>query len=96
MIKHIVMFKLKEKSQENIEKAVSTLRGLEGNVETLRFIEVGTDFKASERSYDLVLTTHFDDEKGLLDYAQHPKHLPVLDTMKELTISSIVVDYVID
>ena len=30
MVKHIVMFKLKEKSPENMEHAVSTLRGLEG------------------------------------------------------------------
>ena len=28
MVKHIVMFKLKEKNAENMEAAVSTLRGL--------------------------------------------------------------------
>mgnify|MGYP001484712196 CR=1 FL=1 len=30
MVKHIVMFKLKEKSPENMEHAVSTLRSLDG------------------------------------------------------------------
>ena len=50
MVKHIVMFKLKEKSPENLEHAVSTLRGLDGKIETLRFLEVGVDFKKSERS----------------------------------------------
>ena len=30
MVKHIVMFKLKEKTAENMEAAVSTLRGLDG------------------------------------------------------------------
>ena len=94
MVKHIVMFKLKEKKGENMEAAVSTLRGLDGKIESLKFIEVGVDFKESERSYDLVLTTHFDDRDGLSAYASHPTHLPVIETMQNLCSNSIVVDYV--
>ena len=41
MVKHIVLFKLKEKTAENVEAAVSTLRGLDRKIESLRFIEVG-------------------------------------------------------
>ncbi len=93
MVKHIVMFKLAEKNQANMDKAISTLKGLEGAIETLRFIEVGVDFKESERSYDIVLTTHFDDKEGLATYADHPNHQPVLQTMRELCSSSVVVDY---
>ncbi len=40
MVKHIVLFKLKEKTAENMEAAVSTLRGLYRKTESLRFIEV--------------------------------------------------------
>ena len=94
MVKHIVMFKLKEKIAENMEAAVSTLKGLDGKIKSLRFIEVGVDFKESERSYDLVLTTHFDDRDGLSAYASHPTHLPVIETMQNLCSDSIVVDYV--
>ena len=36
MVKHIVMFKLKENNPENLDLAVSTLRGLDGKIETLR------------------------------------------------------------
>ena len=96
MVKHIVMFKLKEKNEENMNQAVSALKSLDGNVESLRFLEVGIDFKESERSYDIVLTTHFDDQQGMSDYASHPVHLPVLDTMRSLSSSSIVVDYITD
>ena len=94
MVKHIVMFKLKEKTAENMEVAVSTLRGLDGKIESLRFIEVGVDFKETERSYDLVLTTHFDDQEGLSAYASHPTHLHVIETMRNICSNSIVVDYV--
>lgn len=93
MVKHIVMFKLKEKTQENMNKALSSLGTLDGNIETLRHIEIGVDFKGSERSYDIVITTQFDDKEGLSIYAAHPNHQPVLQTMRELCSSSVVVDY---
>jgi hypothetical protein len=93
MVKHIVMFKLKEKTEENLNKAIASLNSLQGAIETLRFLEIGLDFKESERSYDLVLTTHFDDKTGLSTYAAHPNHQPVIQTMRELCSSSVVVDY---
>ena len=67
-----------------MELAVITLRSLDGKIETLRSIGVGTDFKESERSYDLVLTTHFDDHEGLSAYASHSEHLPVINTIGSL------------
>jgi hypothetical protein len=88
------MFKLKEKNAENMEAAVSILRGLDGKIKSLIFIEVGVDSQETERSYDLVLTTHFDDQEGLSAYASHPTHLPVIETMRNLCSNSIVVDYV--
>ena len=94
MVKHIVMFKLKEKNAENMEAAVSTLRGLDGKIKSLRFIEVGVDFKETERSYDLVLTTHFDDQEGLSVYDSHSTHLLVIETMRNVCSNTIVVDYV--
>ena len=77
-----------------MEHVVSTLRGLEGKIDTLKFLEVGVDFKKSERSYDIVLTTHFDHQEGLAEYTVHPSHLPVIDTMRKLCSSSVVVDYI--
>ena len=93
MIKHVVMFKLAEKTPENIERATQSLKSLEGNIETLKGIEIGSDFLESERSYDIVLTAHFDNPEGLKIYAQHKNHLPVVKIMQSLCTSSVVVDY---
>lgn len=93
MVKHIVMFKLAENTPANRERAVKALTGLMGRVETLRHLEVGVDFKGSERSFDIVLTTHFDDREGLETYAGHEHHLPVVETMCALCSKSVVVDY---
>ncbi len=93
MIKHIVMFKLAEKTPENMNRAIQSLKSLEGNIETLKGIEIGSDLSESERSYDIVLTTHFNDIEGLKIYAKHENHLPVVKIMRSLCKSSIVVDY---
>ena len=87
------MFKLAEKNQANINKAVTALNNLKGNIETLKFLEVGVDYVGSERSYDIVLTTYFDNNDGLEIYRQHKNHIPVVKIMKELCSSSISVDY---
>ena len=93
MVKNIVMFKLAEKTTGNMKRAVDSLRSLEGKIETLRSIEIGTDFLESDRSYDIVLTTHFKDRDGLNIYANHENHLPVVKIMRSLCSSSVVVDY---
>ena len=93
MVKHIVMFKLEKKSQESVDQAMMALNSLRGNIETLKYLELGNDFLGSERSYDIVLTAHFDDRDGLKTYASHKNHLPVVDKMRSLCSASIVVDY---
>jgi len=93
MIKHIVMFKLKDRNRENIEKIVDALKTLEGNIDVLRSTEIGINFTESERSYDIVLTTEFDDRKALNAYGPHPNHLPVVETVRSLCSGSVVVDY---
>ena len=93
MVKHIVMFKLTEKTSQNMELATDSLRSLENKIETLRSIEIGTDFLESDRSYDIVLTAHFENQEGLKTYSSHENHLPVVKIMRSLCSSSVVVDY---
>ena len=93
MVKHIVMFKLLDKNKTNIEKVVNALKSLEGNIDVLRSVEIGVNFSDSERSYDIILTTEFDNREGLNIYGPHPKHLPVVDTIRSLCSGSVVVDY---
>ena len=51
MVKHFVMFKLKEKSHENLDLDLSTLMDLVGKIEILQMVEVGVYFNKSERDY---------------------------------------------
>ena len=93
MIKHVVMFKLKDNTRQNMNEAVSALEGMQGKIPSLTHIEVGVDITKSERSFDIVLTTHFNDIEGLKIYASHSVHQPVIETMRSLCSSISAVDY---
>jgi len=93
MVKHIVMFKLKKKNPGDLAALASALNGMTGKIESLNFLEVGEDFKSSERSFDLVLTTHFENRDGLDAYSKHEVHHPVIQLARTLCSQTIVVDY---
>ncbi len=94
MVVHIVMFAFKEENKkENLQKAKALLEALVEKVPSLKSMEVGLDFMQSERSFDLVLTTTFDDKEGLSSYATHPAHMEVVSFIKEVTEAAKVVDY---
>ncbi len=95
MIIHIVMLKFKEENRKNnLYKVKELLEGLPSKIEGLLSMEVGLDFMKSERSFDLVLTTTFNDKKALSTYATDPAHLEVVNVIKEVTEGAKVVDYI--
>lgn len=93
MIKHVVMFKLKEKNEEQLEKLSQDLQSLKGKIEQLVGLEVGKDFMGSERSMDLVLITDFNSKEDLSIYAGHPDHVPVVTYAREICSEIKAVDY---
>lgn len=93
LIKHIVLFKLKDAVPSNIERTVQVLRGLEGKVEQLRSLEVGTDVIRSPRSYDIALIATFDSVEDLEGYQVHPEHKKVIEYMSEVRDSQVAVDF---
>ena len=95
MISHIVMFKLKDSSQLSIQKTRDILMSMEGKIDLLRHIEVGIDVLHSERSYDIVLVTKFDNMEDLDAYQENPYHVEVVKKhMHAVREASVSVDYV--
>ncbi len=94
MIKHIVMFQFKEENKaHNLLKVKAMLEALPERIEPLRHMEVGINIIPSERAFDLVLTSLFDDMAGLEIYRDHSAHLEVVAFIKEVSSMSKVVDY---
>ena len=94
MIRHIVLFELKDKSAENLMKTAEILKSMEGKVPQLRSISVGCDFLHSERSYDIGLIVDVDDRAALAAYQNDPYHCSVVKThMHAVRSASVSLDY---
>lgn len=95
MIKHVVVFKLKE--GESKEKAKEVLLSMKGNVPMLRGIEVGVDELRSDRSFDVMLTVLLDDFKALEEYQNDPYHVGVVKKhMHAVREKSVAMDYTLE
>lgn len=68
MFTHIVLFKLKEPTKENLKFLEETLLSMNGNIKELKQLEVGVDTIKSNRSYDIGIITRFDNKEDYLAY----------------------------
>ena len=91
MFVHLVMLNFHDPAVA--PEAAERLRSMVGQVPTLRHLEVGVDELRTERSWDLALTTHFDDRAGYEAYAIDSFHKGVLRWMKPHVKAAAAVDY---
>lgn len=81
MIRHIVMFKLKEfatpvEKKAKMQEIKENLEALIHKIDVLRMIHV--DFNVNpEETWDIILTTELDTLKDVGLYANHPEHVAV-------------------
>jgi hypothetical protein len=91
------MFKFKEQDKAlNIARVKNKLEKLEKKIDVLKSIEIGVNFNESDRAFDLSLYSTFETQADLKTYANHEEHLKVVELIKEVTIESKVVDYVLE
>jgi quinol monooxygenase YgiN len=95
MVKHIVMWRLKDETSKSADaaKIKELLEGLAGRIPGMTHIEVGTNFLVDANSADVVLYSEFVDRAALDGYQQHPLHLAVVPQVKALASERRVVDY---
>jgi len=93
LITHIVCFKLKERTADNVQKTRDILLSMQGKIEQLLHLEVGADVLHSERSFDLVLITKFHSMKDLDAYQIHPVHQEIVQYIKRVGEASVSVDF---
>lgn len=93
MIRHIVLFQIKDEYKAEIPQLVANFYGMKGKIEGLLELEAGADFLHSERSYDIALITVFSDRAAFDAYQNHPVHLPVKQRMHEVRSASVACDF---
>ncbi len=101
MIKHIVMWKLKDEAEgktkaENAAILKERLEALPSKIAELNTAELGINFIEgdNEAVCDIVLTTTCNTKEDLKVYAAHPEHQKVVEYILKVTSERRVVDYV--
>lgn len=98
MIKHIVLWKLKENVEgkskpETAKELQAALEGLKGKIREIQGLEVGINFNPADTASDVSLYTEFKTREDLDKYQKHPEHMKVVEIVKKLTQERRVSDY---
>lgn len=96
MIRHIVLFKIKDEYKKEIPTLVENFYGMKGKIEGMTDLQAGSDVLHSERSYDIALITTFKDMDSFIAYQTHPVHMPVKKRMHEVRSASVACDFEIN
>lgn len=100
MIKHVVMWKLKDVAEgktkaENAETMKKLLEDLPSKINELKMVEVGLNIleDGGEAVCDVVLTVVCESKEDLNAYAEHPDHQKAVSFIKKVVDERRVVDY---
>lgn len=98
MIRHIVMFKLKDFGTEADKMAAAAevkkrLDELPAAIPVIRKYEAGIDIRKLDWSYDIVLTMDFDSMADLDAYTVHPFHQEFITFNKDYSAAKVCIDY---
>ena len=101
MIKHIVLWKLKDFAEgnsksENALQLKKLLENLNGKIPGLIKLEVGVhlkDSKADENDSDLILYSEFENMDALENYYPHPEHIKIIPFAKAIRTERRVINY---
>ena len=97
MVRHVVMWKLKDQALGNDKDANARLvreklESLRGQIPVLLLLEVGLDFSATAASADVVLVSEFASREDLAAYQAHPEHRAVAAFVSDVVAERRLVD----
>ena len=97
MIRHIVLYWLKEKENDALmEETVAKLNSMRGKIPGLVRLHAGRDTAHTPRSCDVCLSMVFETAQDLEAYRTHPAHLPVQAHMHAVMERSASADFEVD
>ncbi len=92
MIRHIVMWKFREGTEQEQEEFLARLAGLYGVIPQIRNSQVSRNV-GPESNYDAVLCAEFDNMADVAAYRDDPRHKAVSALCKAIRTDRVAVDY---
>ncbi|MDZ7659313.1 Dabb family protein [Fodinibius sp.] len=105
MIRHVVMWKLKEEAEgatkeKNAEKMKLILEGLKVNIDEIKNVEVGINISDDDDEagspYDVVLISDFETELDYTMYTRDENHKKAVKFINSVIEERHFVDYKVD
>ncbi len=98
MIKHVVMWRLKENAEGNsmaINRKLmkERLLGLKPLITQIDSLEVGINTNPTEAAFDLILISTHRSSQDLKEYIEHPAHKEVVGFVQKIVAERKVVDF---
>ena len=98
MVKHIILWTLKEMSdseKESVKAGIKEgLEGLKGKIPGLVDIKVNTSGRLASSTADLMLDSTFKSAEALKGYSKHPEHVAVAGSkVRPFTASRACLDF---
>ena len=98
MIKHVVMWKLKEHAEgadklQNALKMISQLENLKDHIPEIVQMEAGRNMNPSAASFDVAMYSSFVTKEDLETYQTHSEHTKVVAFISKVEENRVVVDY---
>ena len=91
MIRHIVMWKFREGTEEKANEFLTKLAALDGVIPQLKKSEVARNI--GKDNYDAVLVSEFASMEDLQTYKDDPRHKAVSALCKSIRIDRVAADY---
>lgn len=105
MIRHVVMWKLKDEAEgaskeKNAEKMKLILEGLKVNIEEIKNVEVGINISDDDEEvgspYDVVLISDFETDLDYTMYTRNAHHKKAVKFINSVVEERHFVDYKVD
>lgn len=98
MVKHIILWTLKEMPEEEKERVKASIKegleGLQGRIPGLVDITVHAGGRLETSTADLMLDSTFESPEALAVYASHPEHVAVADSrVRPFTAARACLDF---
>ena len=97
MIRHLVLFKLNEgveRDDPRVTAGEAAFRALDGQIEELRFWELGWNISERPIAYDFAINSAVEDAAALKQYLEHPAHQAGVALWREFA-TWVVADYAV-
>lgn len=92
MIRHIVMWKFANGTEEKMEEFLAGLQALNGVIPQIIDMEIGVNSLENEK-YDAVLVSTFASLEDLNTYKKDPRHVAVSQLCKSIRTDRVAMDF---